>query len=179
YHDIAVLMVNLQVAIAKPCREPPGLCFGARGLLGLRSGLLETIDRLEAAVGLDHGQEHLIRAPIVGGAVGELEAAEIQGAGFLHGLDQGLPCGIAADLFQCGDDRTANQVALQRDEAWQRPITGIAVSFGKGTTCVITTPAPAGPSSLASASEPTKEIFTKVTSNLICLASLMNSAAGL
>ena len=76
------------------------------------------IDRLEAAVRLDHGQEHLIRAPIAGGAVGELEAAKIEGAGFLHGLDHGLPGEVATDFFQRRDDRAANKVALKRDEAW-------------------------------------------------------------
>ena len=45
----------------------------------------------------------MIRAPIAGVAVGELEAAKIEGAGFLHGLDRGLPGEVTTDLFQRRD----------------------------------------------------------------------------
>ena len=83
------------------------------GLLCLRSGLLEVIDRLEAAVRLDHGEEHVIRAAVAGGAVGELEATEIDRAGFLHRLDQRLPGRFAIDLFERRDDRPTNKVALK------------------------------------------------------------------
>src|SRR4030081_635123 len=90
YHDITVVIVHLPLAIAKSRRERPRLAWVARGL-SLTSGLFEALDCLEPAARLIHGQEHLIRAPIAGEAVGELEAPEIEGAGFLHGLDQGLP----------------------------------------------------------------------------------------
>src|SRR4051812_44397316 len=115
-------MVNLQMAMAVDGvpRATEGLLRCSRCWLALRSGLLEAIDRLEAAVGLDHGQKHLIRATVVGGAVAELEATEIHGAGFLRGLDQALPRGIAADLFERRDDGAADQVTLQRDEAGLR-----------------------------------------------------------
>src|SRR5207302_6110250 len=86
-------------------RRLAALCLG--------SGLFKVIDRLEAAVRLDHGEEHVIRAAIAGVAVGELEPAEIQGAGFLYGLDQGCPGGFATDLFERCDDRTADKVALK------------------------------------------------------------------
>ena len=118
YRDVAVFIVNLLVAIAKSARGQPGLCFGAsRPFVFTIRRLLKAIDRLEASVRLDHGQEHLIRTPIAGGAVGQLETAEIERAGFLHGLGQRLPGGLAADLFERGDDRPPGHVALKRDEA--------------------------------------------------------------
>src|SRR3954466_2649690 len=96
---------------------PRAASLGARGRLRSGSGLLKPFDGLEAAIRLDHGQKHLIRSPIAGGAVGELEAAEVEGAGFLHALDQTLSGNITIDLFEPRDDRAADKVALERNEA--------------------------------------------------------------
>src|ERR1700692_1772176 len=70
----------------------------AAPLLGL--WLLEPGDRLEGAVGLNHGEEHLIRAAVAGCRIGELEAAEVEAAALLHGFDEGLPGGLAVDLLE-------------------------------------------------------------------------------
>src|SRR5436190_16230310 len=115
YHDDAVFISNLQ--LAEILSRSPGLPRAARGCCVLRSGLLEAIDRLETSVRLDHGQEHLIGAAIAGCAIREREAAEIEAAGVLHGVDQGLPGGLAIDLFERRDDGAADKVALERDEA--------------------------------------------------------------
>ncbi len=52
-------------------------------------------------------------------------------------------------------------------------------SHGNGTTWLTITPSPSGPSSAASALDPTKEMFTNTGSIFILRASLMNSAMGL
>jgi len=57
--------------IADPlCNE----CDPARS----HSRLFQAIDRLEAAVVLDDGQEHVLRAAIAGLTVSELDAAEVE-----------------------------------------------------------------------------------------------------
>jgi hypothetical protein len=64
YRDIAVFIVNFQVAMKGNRKIVPR---SARAFLRtLRPlvfgfGLLKVIDRLEAAVCLDHGEEHVIR----------------------------------------------------------------------------------------------------------------------
>src|SRR5437660_1208846 len=100
----------------KSHRELPRLAWVAPGWC-LTSGLIEALDCLEAAVRLDHSQEHLIRAPIAGGAVNELEASEVEGAGFLHGFDQSLSGRFAIDLFERCDDRATDKIALKGNEA--------------------------------------------------------------
>ena len=61
--------------------------------------------------------------------------------------------------------------------AWY--LTTIGAARGNGTTWVTTTPAPAAPSSLASASLPTKEMLTKRRRSLILLGELDELGAGL
>src|SRR5688572_5061567 len=120
YHDMPAFIAKLQITTAKNSAASSGALPGARGLLCLRSGLLEPVDRLEAAVRLNHGQEHFIGAAVAGGAVGELEAAEIEAAGFLHGVDHGLAGEVAINLLERCGNRTADEVTLERNEAGLR-----------------------------------------------------------
>ena len=63
--------------------------------------------------------------------------------------------------------------------AWYSRTTGRLGMKGKGTTCEITTPVPAGPSSSASAREPTKLTLKNWPPKPLARACLMKAAQDL
>src|SRR5262245_49571298 len=76
------------------CRAPSAIrgrtefSVRRRTITLLARHLGELLDRLERAVGLDHGHEHLVEPFVVLGPVGHGKAADLERAGPLDGLEQ-------------------------------------------------------------------------------------------
>src|SRR3546814_952956 len=76
----------------------------------------EPLHRLEAAVRLDDGQEHLVHALVVVRAVGQRDHAEVEAAGVPDRFQEGIARDVTLHLRAGGDSDAADDVAFERDE---------------------------------------------------------------
>ena len=70
-------------------------------------------DGLERTIGLQDRKEHLVHALVLRWTIGELDAAEVEGAGFDDGVEQRLARRLAGDAFERLNDQAADEIALQ------------------------------------------------------------------
>ena len=150
------------------------------------AGPREAADGLDRPVRPDHRQIDLVHALIVVVAIvsvmpprSKLLLRIVSSRASRVGSPGISPARRRPDGRPCSLRARRSPARLRHGRLQRRLIAGDQrqeASSGKGTTWVTTTPAPASPSSLASALEPTKEILTKIGLKLIWRASLMNSA---
>src|SRR3546814_18086606 len=76
----------------------------------------EPLHRLEAAVRLDDGQEHLVHALVVVRAVGQRDPAEVEAAGVPDRFQEGIARDVTLHLREGGDSDAADAVAFERAE---------------------------------------------------------------
>src|SRR3546814_8035038 len=69
----------------------------------------EPLHRLEAAVRLDDGQEHLVHALVVVRAVGQRDPAEVEAAGVPDRFQEGIARDVTLHLREGGDSDAADR----------------------------------------------------------------------
>src|SRR5215510_11544709 len=74
---------------------------------------LQTVNWLEAAVCLNHGEEDLVHSLIVIWAIGQRDAPQIKRADLLDGRKQPRPRNRTFHLSQGFDDQSADHVSLK------------------------------------------------------------------
>src|SRR6202043_2348032 len=92
----------------------------ARGQAALNSlppQLGEPRHRLKRAVGLQDGEEDLIRALVLGRPVTERDAAHVKRR-CCYGVEQRFARRLALDALERVDHEAADHIAFERDEAW-------------------------------------------------------------
>src|SRR5262249_48555200 len=107
-----------------PCLRmaKPGAAFLTMSARSVGRHLGERLDRLERAVALDDGHEDLVEALVVVRTVGHLQAADVERASLLDGLEKALAGRLGAGLLERGDCQPPHQVAFERDEIRLRPV---------------------------------------------------------
>src|SRR5882724_7153623 len=98
----------------------PGLSsalpFGGEGKARYARLHRQFVDRLEGAVGLNHGHEHLVHAFVLFRAKRHRQAANVELSGVLDDLDEAVAGRARPGLVQRRDREAPDQIALERHE---------------------------------------------------------------